>query len=242
MPDPLEIYPRRLTDAELKYLRYILPEQIAEYNNYFKQLSTLWVIGHGRFGHENLVIGEEETKNTHHSGLGSIFAAGVYIEDGIRTELLLHAMVEGQAEFDIMKQPAESSDASYTLSLWKPGVKLAGSKDKVREIPLTRDKLLLACDKEKRQFWIHEYATQFNRIIPATNLLNEIRFVAGLKGDLKPKEIFMQLDSVSDELIVKAFVKYNKLFKKIEHLEITPAVPEKPKAGFLDRIIKGNHH
>lgn len=242
MPDPLQIYPRRLSEIELKYLRYILPDSVAVYNEYFTQLAALWVIGHGRFGHENLVIGEENTVNTHHSGLGSIFSAGVYIENGTRTELLLHSMVEGQAEFDIMNQPEAKGDAAYTLSLWRPGVKLPGSAEKVREIPLMRDKLLLACDREKRQFWIFEYETQFNRIIPATNLLNEIRFVAGLKGELKPKEIFTQLDTVSDEKIVKAFIKYNKLFNKIEHLQITPPAPQKQQTGFFDRIFKGNKH
>lgn len=242
MPDPLLLYPRRLTETELKYLRYILPASVPVYNEYFTQLSDLWVIGHGRFGHENLVLGNQDTVNTHHSGLGSIFAAGVYMENSIRTELLLHAMVEGQAEFDIMNQPEEKGDTAYTLSLWRPGEKLHGSTVKVREIPLTRDKLLLACDREKRQFWIHEYDTQFNRIIPATNLLNEIRFVAGFKGDVKPKEIFAQLDSVSDEKIVRAFIKYNKLFKKIEHLQITPPAPEKQKSGFFERLFKGNQH
>lgn len=242
MPELREQYPRRLTETEMKYLRYILPEDILVYDNYYKQLSGLWVIGHGRFGHENLVIGEEKTLNTHHSGLGSIFAAGVYMENGTRTELLLHAMVEGQAEFDIMTQKAEEGDAAYTLSRWKPGKKLPGSREGVREITLTKGKLLLACDREKRQFWIHEYEREFNRIIPATNLLNEIRFVAGMKGDLKPKEIFALIDGVSDEMIIKAFIKYNKLFKKIEHLEITPSVQEKQKSGFFDRIFKGNQH
>lgn len=231
-------YPRNLSEFEVRLLRFLLPESKSVYDAYFQQLCEMMVVGVGRFGASNLILSSDPEDADFHSGLGKIFTSGVYIEGGNKFELTLHFAVGGVAEFDIIGTIAAEDDHSFAISYWNPDSSDIKSFGSIRKIAVEENQFTLAVSSALNNIWFHEHGSGFNRILPLTNFMNEVRFAAGLPGDLNSREIFARLDSISDNIIVRAFLSYNKLFKKIT-VDNTPQNTDVAKKNIFARLFTG---
>lgn len=231
-------FPREFSPLEIELLEFLLPEDIKVYADFRKAILGKQVVGSGRFGTSNLLLSNDPEDADYHSGLGKIFTSGVYIKGNVKYDMSLHFEVNGVIEFDIAESEAEASAESFTLSRWKPDNTEQYPFDGLRTVLIEEASYIMVISKRLSLIWLHEYKTGFNRILPKTNLMNEIRFAAGLPGDLSSKEIFVKLAEVSDEIIKIAFLNYNKLFKKIDQ-QILQKKPAPASVSIFKRFFTG---
>jgi len=205
------------------------------------------VIGEGRFGEGNLVLGYEGYEpDLTYSSL-PVFAAGQIKFDECTVQISIHEFFDNKIEISINNLsgsdiPAELSEISrWSYSYWKPGSPSPFAGDTLREINISKNKgsLVLAVSPKNRTVWLYDSKSGVNFIIPVTNFINEL-----LRGNTnidKTKGIdmnfvFSNLDKFSDDDFVKAFVQYNKHWRKVE-LPDTDAALGKEKKGLFKKIF-----
>ncbi|MEK6570326.1 MAG: hypothetical protein AABZ61_03085, partial [Bacteroidota bacterium] len=70
-------YPRPLNAREKSWLEWLLPAERKGYRDYLAALEKLVVIGEGRRGKGNLVLGRSDDKPDNTSPLPPVFAYGI---------------------------------------------------------------------------------------------------------------------------------------------------------------------
>jgi hypothetical protein len=240
-------YPRRLSEREIRRLFYLLPEDIPAYAEYRTKLSSMLVIGEGRFGEGNLVLGHEGDKpDLSYSSL-PVFACGQIIYKECRLQISIHEFFDNKIEVSISnisgdKIPDELTETGkWSYSYWKPGTASPFEGDRLREINIAKTKgmLVLALSPKNFSVWLYEAKTGLNHIIPVTNFINEL-----LRGNTSVDKskginiayVFENLDKFSDDEFIKAMVQYNKQWRKVELLDSDAAIGEEKK-GLLKKIF-----
>ena len=218
-------FPRKLTDREKEWLEFILPADKNGYAEYRNKIQNLFVIGNGRFGETNLILGKENDKPDLSAPSSPMFASGNIVFNEAEVYVLIHEEFEEQIEIDISNIkgkyiPEELTEISrWTYSNWKPGEKAPGDNSEIREIPLIKEKIIIAIAPAHKRLWVHEPKSGINYFIPVTNFFNEIilaREIKYAKNLPKPNSIFTETYSYSDKEIVEGFLHYNKNWKKID--------------------------
>lgn len=220
------MYPRKLTDRELDWLYYLLPEDVPGYNDYRNKIFTMSVIGEGRFGEGNYFLGHEgDTPDLSYASL-PMFACGQIECEQCLIQISIHEIYDNKIEFSINNILGETIPEDlheikrWSYSYWKPGSLSPFENDELREINLTSNKneLVLALSKMKQSIWLHESHMGINHIIPVTNFINELLLVKKtiVKSDgINMANVFSNLASFTDDDFHKAFLKYNKDWKKV---------------------------
>jgi hypothetical protein len=241
-------YPRKLTELELQWLLYLLPEDRALYSDYRKKISSMLVIGEGRFGEGNLVLGyESDEPDLSYSSL-PVFAAGQIKFAECTVQISIHEFFDNKIEISISNLsgseiPAKLTEISrWSYSYWKPGSPSPFGGDSLREINISKNKgaLVLAVSPKNRSVWLYDSKSGANFIIPVTNFINEL-----LRGNTKVDKskgidmnfVFSNLDKFSDDDFVKAFVQYNRHWRKVE-LPDTEVAIGKEKKGLFKKIFR----
>lgn len=238
-------FPRRLTEREKEWLNFILPAERKGYSEYRNKIEKLYVIGYGRFGGTNLMLGKENDKPDFSAPSSAVFASGNIIYNEAEIYVLIHEEFEGQIEIDIsnkreVKIPEQlTEDSRWTYSNWKPGTKAPGDNSEVREIHLIKNEIVIAIAPVHKRIWIYENKSGINYFIPVSNFFNEIirvREIKDAKNLPKPNSIFTNTNSFSDKEIAQGFLLYNKHWKKIEidYSLFTKEKIEKKKKSFFD--------
>lgn len=218
-------FPRALAEREIDWLQFILPESKKGYAIYRKKIEDLYVIGFGRFGGSNLVLGENNDKPDLSAPSSPVFASGNIVFKEAEIYVLIHEEFEDQIEIDISNIngnfiPQELTEISrWTYSEWEPGLKAPGDGALVREIPLVNDEAVIAVVPSHKRIWVYERKTGVNYFIPVTNLFNEIMRLRGIKYHKNlptPNSLFTENSSYSDEEIAQGFLLYNKQWNKIK--------------------------
>jgi hypothetical protein len=243
MPYSPNKYPRRLTGQETGWLFYLLPEEIPAYAEYRTKLSSMLVIGEGRFGEGNLVLGYEGDKpDLSYSSL-PVFACGQIIYKECRLQISVHEFFDNKIEASISnisgdKIPAGLTEVSrWSYSYWKPGAASPFEGDRLREIDIAKTKgaLVLALSIKNYSVWLYEAKTGLNRIIPVTNFINELlrgnTTVDKTKG-INISFVFENLNNFSDDEFIKAMVQYNKQWRKVELPDSDAAIGGEKKGLF----------
>ncbi|OIP60886.1 MAG: hypothetical protein AUK34_05905 [Ignavibacteria bacterium CG2_30_36_16] len=239
------MFPRELYNSEKEILFYLLPEKKPGYNCYRKKISAMFVIGNGRFGDTNKIIGSAESTIDLSAASTPVFALGTIYEPGKKIDVLIHEEMDGQIEFDI----SEKKDASiirnsvWSYSQWQPGSKAPGDNADVREIIILNDLYTLAIATSHKKLWLHSSETGVNHIIPVTNFYNYLMLVKNIRETkivLKPDLFFINQKNYQDNELKSAFILYNKYFKRVKIKEdLTQTVenrkPQKSIFGFLKR-------
>lgn len=222
----LNKYPRQLTEREKEWLFYLLPVDRPHYASYRNKINSMFVIGEGRFGEGNYFLGiEDDTPDLSFASL-PMFASGQIICKECTIQISIHELYDEKIEFSINnisgdEIPEKLSEISrWTYSCWSPGEESIFKNDKLRKIDLLvqKDTAVLSISPAGRTLWVYEDKTKVNHIIPVTNFLNEL-----LRGNtridrrkgINVNYIFENLELFNDEDFVKAFVQYNKQYKKI---------------------------
>jgi hypothetical protein len=236
-------YPRRLSERETGWLFYLLPEEIPAYAEYRTRLSSMLVIGEGRFGEGNLVLGYEGDKpDLSYSSL-PVFACGQIEFKECRLQISIHELFDNKIEISISnisgeKIPDSLKEVSrWSYSYWKPGAASPFEGDELREIDIAKTKgaLVLALSPKNYSLWLYEAKTGLNHIVPVTNFINEL-----LRGNTTVDKsrginiayVFENHKQFSDDEFIKALVQYNKQWRKAELLDSDAVLAEEKKGLF----------
>ena len=232
-------YPRKLSEFEKELLFYLLPEDRRGYADYRAKIESMLVIGEGRFGEDNLVLGfDKDSPDLSYSSL-PVFACGQVVYDNCKLQVSIHEFFDNKIETSINNLagdtiPDERKEISrWSYSYWKPGGKSPFLNDELREVNITAAKgeLVLAISIFNHSVWLYESATGVNHIIPVTNFINELlrgnRTINRSKG-IDMNYIFSNLSLFSDEDFRRAMVQYNKQWHKVD-LRDAEVVLEKKK-------------
>ncbi len=218
-------FPRKLSDLENKYILSVLPANKPGYNVYREKISELDVIGLGRFGKGDLILGERGTVPDSIGPPSSVFAAGIIKYDNFEIDIIVHEEFENQIEAEIYSSDSEQDVnnakfvSQWNYSDWVPGQKAPGDNSFVREEILVPDKYIIAVAPVRKRIWIHDFDSGINHLIPVSNFYNHLMMVKGIKNSeavLKPSLLFEKLDTYTANEIVSAFLLYNKYLKHID--------------------------
>jgi hypothetical protein len=254
MNNDRKIFPRKLSSLQKELLFSILPENKPGYKYYRDRIEQLFIIGEGRFGGNNFILGKESTvpdMPTGQAGLSisssPVFASGTNIyREGI-IDITIHEEADEEVEFDISPRGGELP-ANFTLvnkwnySEWIPGNNDPKDNSSVREIVIIPGKFLLAVAPAGKKIWLHDYKTGVNHLIPISNFYNELmrtKNIRDVKTVLNPNSFFDMLDSYSDREIISAFVSYNKYMKKFDiNFTTSETIHHRKKRKSLFQIFK----
>ena len=121
------VFPRKLTTQERELLFSILPEYKTGYNSYRKKINELMVIGSGRFGGGNFILGKENTKPDLSFPSSPVFATGTNVYTEATIDIAIHEEVDDEIEYDISVMNKDFIPETLTeirkwnYSEWNPG-------------------------------------------------------------------------------------------------------------------------
>ncbi len=240
-------FPRKLNDIEKELLFSLLPKERKGYAEYRRKISNYYVIGLGRFGNGNLILGELNDKVDFSMPSSPVFAVGSVKTNLGEIYIVIHEEFENQIEVDIsepeiMKAGELKYISKWSYSFWKPGMKNPANNEKVREIHIIKNKLVVAVSVADKKIWVFEKENGVNHFIPVTKFYDELMRIKEEKDPkiaLDASRFFKDQAAYSDELIARTFLVYNKYWKKMEIDPSRFGKETKPKRTFLKFFKRG---
>lgn len=245
-----EKFPRTLSERERAWCAYILPRDRPAYAVVADAIAPLMVLGYGRWGDGDLVLGREDQTIDLTAPMEPVAAYGElqfnsgrslsisvhHPDDEARVEIHLSGMSVDEYERDIETN-------RWCFSYWSPGDVSPASGTSVRAVTLDRAReLVLALDGAKRLMWLHDETTKGNMLIPVTNFYNELMMLKGVRDPeigLAHRRLFDNPDENSDAEISRAFERYNKTWRKVDVLRIAADASDgAPSTGLRARIAR----
>ncbi|MDF1612868.1 hypothetical protein [Stygiobacter electus] len=223
--EKLNKFPRELTDNEKDLLFSALPENKLGYKVYRNKINNSIVLGNGRFGGGNFILGSAGTEIDIESSATPIFAISKIVYTNYEIYITIHHEIDGQIEIDIQnfeltpKINEMKELYRWTYSEWIPGQKAPYDNSPVKEIHLILNSLVLAIAPVHRKIWAYNAKDEVNYLIPVTNFYNELMLLLDEKNPeiaLNPNLLFENLDNYSNEKLGQAFLLYNKLWNRID--------------------------
>ncbi len=224
------VYPRSLRPKELDLLLSVLPAESSGYREYRELLLKMVVIGEGRRGAGNLVLGFNDDRADTISPLGSVVAYGMVETTHDTFSVTIREHIGEQVDVEIVSAHGEEipdrfeEKRRWTYSTWKPGELLPSSGERVREIHIN-DTLVFGIARKERRLLLHDRSTGMNHLIPITNFYNELMLHKNIRDPkivLNSSLFFQDLDVYGDEDLRTAFIVYNKLRRRVSVLEQEP--------------------
>jgi hypothetical protein len=238
-----DTFPRELTQREYDWLLTALPENKIGYKKYRDLVENLVVIGCGRFGAGNLVLGEEDDVVDLEDPSAPIFAIANISYQNANIYVTIHEMFENQIEVDIKSVNGEiipddlGTAIVWTYSNWVPGDKAPHDNTPVREIAIVKNELILVFAPIHKKVWVYNSKSGINHFIPVTNYYNELMILMGNKDPetaLDPGRIFTNLDEFSNQQLIDGFLIYNKRWHRIElDPQLLNKKPDEKKKSFF---------
>jgi hypothetical protein len=242
-------YPRILRPKERDLLESVLPPDRPGYRRYREQLETMQVIGEGRRGAGNLILGHPGDLPDLTSPLPAVVAYGVVETTRDYYTITVRECVGGQIDAEIVSAHDEEipdhfeEKRRWTQAEWKPGSASPATGVLVREVPIDIHSVLAIAAGEKR-LWLYDGATGMNHPIPVTNYHNELMLRKQIRDPelaLKSGLLFDQLSSYSDEDLRAAFVAYNAGRRRVEVQSVPSPAPARGFLGWLQSILRARH-
>lgn len=226
MSEPNTKYPRQLTDKEWMLLEWLLPEDKPGYKVYRSLLTQLQVIGTGRWGEGDLILGHPSDTPDTSGPMERVFAHGYIETDNGKISISIHEFDGSQLEIQIVNAqqgtlPDELSTLKRaTYSTWNPGNRCQFCGAEVREVIINRTEpraILVIC-REHKSIWLYDESDKVNFPIPSTNYYNELMLLKNIRDPkiaLNSANLFRMLDEFADGELREAFVRYNKTWRRI---------------------------
>lgn len=222
------MFPRELSSREFAWITWLLPEDRPGYHRFRKLIQPLFVIGEGRWGAQDFVLGPIGGMIDHTEGMRPVVAFGTIHGDTCDVTLSLHEPNdEGLIEFQLGTStngpvPFDFRERSrWTYSTWSPGDLCPATGAAVREVVLatgTLGTLRLAISPGQRVIWLHNENDRTNTLVPISGFYNELviaKRIRDPKVALNHRLLFTQAALFNDADIVEAFVRYNVLYRKV---------------------------
>ncbi len=240
-------FPRKLNDIEKQLLFLLLPPERNGYNLYREKIANYFVLGYGRYGGGNLILGNEDDEIDFTMPSAPVFAVGNVKTAAGDVYIVIHEEFENQIEVDFSEPEILKSDntaiiSSWSYSAWKPGMKNPANNEKIREIHIIKNALVVAISPSDKKIWVFEKESGVNHFIPVTKFYDELMRIKEEKDPkiaLDASRFFTELQTYSDELIARAFLVYNKYWKKMEIDSSRFVAKNKPKRTFLKLFKRG---
>lgn len=215
-------FPRKLFKEERDVLFSLLPENKSGYSHYRKLIDDLFLIGEGRFGNGNLVLGALESKPDLSIPSSPVFALG-YIHTTMDVYYsVIHTLDDNKIEVQIDPYPVKKAlqvEKIISYSDWNPGMKSPEKLSDVYKYSIIESKYVLAICPLSKKIWLHESESGINHIIPLSNFFNELMRLKNVKDEkiiTNPSAFFKEIDKYSKRDIKLAFLLYNKYLEKFD--------------------------
>lgn len=236
-------YPRPLRAKEIDLLESVLPAERPGYREYIGLLKQMVVLGEGRRGAGNVVLGFEGDAPDITSPLSAVVAYGVVETTQDEYSITVREYVGRQIDVEIVSRRQEEipdhfeEKRRWTYSLWEPGHQSPASGSSVREIHID-DKKTLAIARGEKRLWIHDGISGMVYLIPITNFYNELMLHKSIRDPkiaLQSSRFFGELDNYSDVDLRSAFYAYNKLRPKVtlSHLPV-----QQESTGWKKKLLR----
>ncbi len=217
-----------LSKNEIKLLFAILPDGKPGYKKYRDMISSMGVVGKGRFNDGNFYLGSGETQPDLSIASTPVFAVGIVKANVGSIDVLIHEYEDDLIEIQLSKRFGDDDelivDDVLSFSEWNPGDKSTGSSEAVKEFEIIKDRFVLVIDKSNKKIWLHNYESGVNHIIPVSNYFNELMRLKKIKDEnlfRSPSLFFNKLNEFSEEDFKLAFYQYNKFMRRFD-IKINP--------------------
>lgn len=212
---------RDLHKNEQEVIFSILPENKIGYKKYREMISEMKVVGTGRFGDGNFILGKAGTKVDLSIPSTPVFATGtVHLKDK-NIDIAIHEVEDDMIEVQV--SPDFDTGAEFQIknvtcySNWYPGDNSPINSVLVKEYIIKKDCLVLAVDANNKRLWLHNQETGVNHLLPVSNFFNELMRLKRIKDEKRiqnPSSLFERLDEFTSEDIKLTFYQYNKYIRK----------------------------
>ena len=212
-------YPRPLRPKELDLMETVLPVDRPGYRALRDRLESMTVLGEGRRGEGDLVLGPPGDLPDTISRLSPVIAYGMVETTRDAFTISVREEAGNQINVEIVSGSGKGIPDNYeekrrwTYSWWSPGEVSPATGTPVREVSIGAGVTLAFAPVEKR-IWVHERYGGIVRLIPITNYYSELMIRKGIRDPriaLVPSLLWKDLKSFSDEDLLRAFVAYNAL-------------------------------
>lgn len=217
------LYPRPIQDKERDMLESVLPIERPGYRAYRELLAQMVVLGEGRRGRGNLVLGFAGDTPDIISPLGAVVAYGMVEATRDTFSITVREYLGKQIDVEIVSAGGEEipqhfeEKRRWTYSDWQPGMVSPASGAIVREVSVDEN-IVLVCAKEDKRIWVYDSQSGIVHLIPITNFYNELMLLKNIRDPniaLRSTKFFDDLDTYSDDELRKTFMNYNKLRPKV---------------------------
>ena len=236
-----------MTDRERGFLSGILPADRKGYTRYREQIRDMVVIGEGRRGNGEIILGIGDDTPSFDDPLAPVFAYGA-IETNFGTiSITGREVFQNQCSIEIVNSksdflpPEFEESRRWTYSTWLPDTGCPQCLQRVREVRIQTSGMqrftLAICPGDKR-LWVYEEEQQVVRLIPITNFYNELMLAKNIRDPkiaLQSALFFTELQQYSDKDLLQAFFTYNKLKTKV-HIQGEVLTPNEQPAGILSTL------
>ena len=238
------VYPRGLRLKERDLLDAVLPENRPGYRAYRDVISTMVVIGGGRRGEGNLVLGMPGDKPDLSLPLAPVFAFGVVETTRDVFSVTVREHRERQIDIEIVSSRGETipdhfeERRRWTYSTWIPGTPSPDTGETAREVRIN-ESLTLAMLVKERRLLLHDAGSGVNHLIPITTFYDELMMVKNIRDPkiaLHSGLLFQDARSPNDDDLRSAFIAYNRVRRRVP-LVVPPAAP-RPVGGLPSLVRK----
>ena len=239
------MYPRTLRPKEQDLLDSVLPVDRRGYRHYREFLSRMVVLGAGRRGAGNLVLGISGDRPDVTSPLAPVVAYGMVETTRDAFSVTLREVVGGQIDVEIVSSRGEEvpdhfeEKRRWTYSTWAPGSPSPATGDRAREVRVS-DALSLGILSPEQRLLLHDSSTGMVHLIPITSFYNELMLHKNIrdpKTALNAKLLFQNLHAYSDEDLRSAFVSYNRLKHRVLLVDALPVPQSTGIVAYLETLF-----
>lgn len=245
-------YPRDLTPMERSLIEWVLPAGSPGYRRYREFVAEAAVIGQGRRGEGEIILGRRGTAPDFGSPLGPVFSFGEAATGADVVSVTVRELTDDQVSVEIVGRktdavPEEITVArKWTYADWKPGSPCPQCAAAVREVAVggrprsgATGHTIAFCAADRR-LWVYDAAGITCRPVPLTNYYNELMLLKNIRDPaiaLDGKKLFDDIARYTDGELAGAFLAYNRL--KIKIPDIGPGAAPAPEAGGIIRKLLG---
>ncbi len=246
-----EFYPRPLTPLENNLVLWVLPERSAGYAPYREFVGSASVIGQGRRGEGEIILGTPGDLPDLDSPLPPVVSFGVAAADDDEISVTVREILDTQMSVEIVGRrndrvpPGARIERRWTYAQWQPGRPCPQCGRPAREVEVARAvtparPVVLAICAADRRLWIYDGPTAVCRPVPVTNYYNELMLLKKIRDPetaLVSSKLFERLGEFSSADLATAFVAYNRLKTKIELPAAAGTGMPGRGRGFAERLL-----
>lgn len=237
------MFPRELNKIEQTVLFKLLPENKSGYNLYRNKIDKMVIIGSGRFGRSNFVLGSEDDKPDLDNPSSPVVAIGVAYVNNENHHITIHEETDNKIEIELdgidkLDDYKLDDIEVWSYSEWVPGELAPNDNSTVREVSIPGNNFLLVFAPAHKRIWLHEYESGINYLIPVTNYFNELMMIKREKSVKSPGILFKEINEFSNDELRAAFVNYSRYLNKFKIDNSDLVGNQKPKKKLFNIFYK----